>query len=719
MKKLALIITLLMLASVMFASEIGYALSGGGARGFAHIGILKVLEEEGIKPDYISGTSIGAIIGAMYAMGYDAAEIQERASNTNWNALMQDKVSRRNLYIGQKRWAPYGNAVFELDGHWLPKLPSAVFKVNSLNLELFDLVGSAAQEQDFSLFPIPFTCVATDLGTGQPFIFKSGSLLQAIRASISIPSILPPFQVGEEYYIDGGISQNLPIAEVRQMGAQHVVGIKVNSTLRAANQLSSIVDVLDQTINIGVSRNLSQGLDQCELLLEPDLLQYSSGNFKYVREIIAIGESYAREHIEEIRAFARANQHSEQAADTQFDKYLDTFFVSSIEVHGNNRLSASKIREYLGLHSGRTMSKQEIFAACHRALNSQYFNVLYPDLVPLEDGSFQLQIHVDEREPKTIALNNSYNDVEKLTASVVLSVENLLLKNSKLMAGVLLGGKNELNIDYVKNFGNYWGVYYRIFPYFNEKTLYVYDDDHYRINSVKSLEWGGTTGLGLFTKDIAIAELFWYHSNTNLYRGISESEMVPRRYTVSGFGLKAYHESLDDYSFPYSGVRVLGKFNFARDERISDYIYNSMKGRMDAYLPVAKGLSLKVAGNIGSYFDSTPSDKFDPFTIGGIDGFKGYSRYEISAPHFLIYELGVVLNPFKNLHLQAGVQGMSYADDEFLAKDAWTEYCAYAGIGYSTMFAPLRLQLALNERSNVNVMLSLGFDTDIFEFSRK
>lgn len=289
MKRLALIIAIALSATMAFADGIGYALSGGGARGFAHIGVLKVLEEEGLKPDYISGTSIGAIIGALYALGFDATEIEQMAASTDWNALMQDKVSRRGLYIGQKRWAPYGNAVFELDQNWLPKLPSAVFKVNSLNLKLFDLIASAAQEQDFSRYPIPFTCVATDLETGQSHIFKSGSLLQAIRASISIPSILPPFEVDGKYYIDGGISQNLPIAQVKEMGAQHVVGIKVNSTLRDARQLNNIVDVIDQTINIGVSRNLNAGLDQCDLLLEPDLQQYFSGNFKYVSEIIALG----------------------------------------------------------------------------------------------------------------------------------------------------------------------------------------------------------------------------------------------------------------------------------------------------------------------------------------------------------------------------------------------------------------------------------------------
>jgi hypothetical protein len=339
--------------------------------------------------------------------------------------------------------------------------------------------------------------------------------------------------------------------------------------------------------------------------------------------------------------------------------------------------------------------------------------------VPLEDGSYRLGIHVSEREPKTIAINNSYNDAEKLTASVVLSVENTLLKNSRLMVGLHLGGKNELNIDYVKNFGDFWGVYYRIFPYFNEKTFYVYNDEHYRINSVKSLEWGGTTGLGVFTRDIAIAELFLYHSKTNLYRDISESEMLPRHYTVSGLGIKAYHESLDEYSFPYSGARIMGKLNFARDEQFSDYIYNSLRGRMEVYMPVAEGFSLKVAANLGSYFASTPSDKFDPFAIGGIDGFKGYSRYEISAPHYSILELGLVSSPLKNLHLQAGFQRLNSDDDEFWAENIQKEFCYYAGIGYNTRFAPLRLQIALNERNNLNTMLSLGFDTDIFEFSRK
>ncbi|MDI3503198.1 MAG: hypothetical protein PWP64_134 [Candidatus Cloacimonadota bacterium] len=719
MKKISLVITILMILSSVFAQKVGYALSGGGARGFAHIGILKVLEEEGLRPECISGTSIGAIIGALYAMGYSASEIEEIATSIDWTELFQDTISRRNLYIGQKRWSEYGNVVFELDNRWTPQLPSAVFKVNSLNLQLFQLVAGAATIQDFSQFPIAFNCVATDLVTGEPKVFNNGSLLQALRASVSIPSILPPFQVGDNFYIDGGISQNLPIEQVRNMGAELVIGIKVNSSLRTADQIKSFVDILDQTINIGVTRNLSVDLDQCDFLLEPDLLQYSSSDFRYIDEIISIGENYAREHLAEIRAFKSMAGISFAEAKEKLDPHWDSFKISQIEVIGNTNLSSAKIREYSGLHTGNTYTRQELIQACRTAWNSQYFNVLYPDLKPLDEGSYLLNIHVREREPKTIALNTTYNDVEKLTASAILSIDNVFLKNSKFLAAVLLGGKNELNIDYVKNFGDFWGIYYRIFPYINEKTLYGYNSDHYQINSVRSLEWGATTGLGLFTNNIAIAEFFFYHSNTRLYRGISESNMPPRQYAVSGIGLKAYHESLDDYNFPYSGARVMGKLNFARDDELSDYVYNSLRAEADGYIPIIKNLSLKLGLNGATYFDSTPSDKFDPFAIGGIDGFKGYSRYEVSASHYLVYELGFTLQPIRNLHLQTGIQGLTYDEERLLDQPIESEYCVYAGIGYKTMVAPLRVQFAINERHKVNAMLSLGYDYDIFEFSRK
>nr|MDK2850664.1 hypothetical protein [Candidatus Cloacimonadota bacterium] len=719
MKHILISILICLLAAQLSASGIGYALSGGGARGFAHIGILKVLEEEGIQPNYISGTSIGAVIGALRAIGYSAQEIEEIAISVDWNELMRDKVSRQELYIGEKRWAPYGNLTFELDENWKPKMPSSVFRVNSLNLKLFEIFAGASSQKDFSQFPIPFSCVATDLSTGEAHIFESGSLVQALRSSISIPSILPPFEVDGNLYIDGGIAQNLPISQVRELGADIVIGIKVNSSLRNVDELDSFVAILDQTINIGITRNLNEDLDNADLILEPDLLSYSSTDFRYVKEIIDIGEKYARENIDIIRRFFENVPQETIANSSHLDPSYDTFHITNIEIHGNQRISSTKIREYLSLETGKNYSRYDISYACRRAWNSRYFHIIYPDLYPNGDNTYILNIYVKEKEPKTLILDNSYNEEDKLTASIVLNIDNLVLKNSKLMAGIVLGGRNELNIDYVKNFGDFWGVYYRIFPYVNEKTLYGYNEDHYQIHSIQSLEYGATTGLGVFADHAVIAEFFLYYSNTSLYRGISETNMPPRRYNVSGIGFKAYHESLDNYVFPYSGVRMMSKLNIANNENVSDYVYNLFYSKIDIYKPILDDLSGQASINIGTFFNSVPEDKFDPFAIGGIDGFKGYSRYEVSAPHYLIWGLGLNFNPFGDAHLTAGIQALSYDDNEDWLKNLNNQYCYYFGFGYDTGFAPLRIQFAINKLGKLNTMLSLGYDLDPFAFSRK
>ncbi|MCK9556851.1 MAG: patatin-like phospholipase family protein [Candidatus Cloacimonetes bacterium] len=719
MKRKLLIFIICTFCNTVFATGIGYALSGGGARGFAHIGVLKVLEEEGLKPDYISGTSIGAVIGAFYAMGYNASQIESLAINIDWYRLLQDNVPRRDLYVGQKRWAPYGNTILELDEKWNPKLPTSLYKANNLNLELFELYAPASGIRDFNKLDIPFSCIATDLqkGTGKEFV--NGSLWQAVRASLSVPSLILPFKVGESLYIDGGISQNLPIAEVKQMGAGLVLAIKVNSSLREEENLESIIDILDQTINIGISRNLQKNLDQCDLLLEPELSPYSSQDFKHVDQIIAIGEDYARKNIDQIRLFIQSNN-IEPRSIPRYNQHEEPIFqVNKLEGSGNERISLAKIREYLGIKIPGRYNAEEISTAARRALNSQYFNVLYPELIPDDKGGYILRIIVNEKQAKSLTLNTAYNNEEKLTAGVVLNINNKLLKNSRLLAQAVLGGKNELNIDYVKNFGDLWGIYYRLFSYINEKTLYAYNEDHYQVNSSKSLEWGATAGLGIFSIHNIIGEGFLYYSNTSLYRGISETDMPSRYYSVAGFGVKAYYESLDDYLFPMQGVMMKGKFNFAREEELSDYLYSSFRGKAEAYIPITHNLSADVGLSVGTYFDSQASQRFDFFTLGGIDEFKGYSRYEISAPHFRIMQLGFVSEPWKDVFLKAGLQGLSYSDGEFVADVFSDQSCYYAGLGIRPYRLPMRFFVALNKRNVLNTMFSIGYDGDIFHFSRK
>lgn len=714
----ALLVLLFLAASPLSAKGLGYALSGGGARGYAHIGILKVLEENGIYPDYITGTSIGAIIGGLYAQGYTADEIGQLAATLDWDRLLEDKYVRRDLYIGHKRWTPYGNLNLEMGEDWVPHLPSSVLVGNEINLELFHFFHPSSLQRDFFALPIPFACVATDLVTGEPVVFTQGTLMQAIRASMSIPSLVEPFEFGGRTFIDGGISQNLPLAQVRELGADVVIGLKVNSTLRSEEKLVDIIDVLDQSINIGITRNLNEDLGECDLLLEPALESFSASDLRTVEDIVAAGETYARERLDRIIAF----RDSLLALGYTFQPRTkleapEKVKIVAIDCVGNKYISCAKIKEYMRLEPG-THSISGIIGACRDAWNSKTLHTIYPILLPEKDG-YRLRVCVKERQRRNLALNLTYTTEEGLNAAAILSLNNLALKNSNLLAALTLGGKTEFCIDYVKNFGELWGSYFRIFPYLSENRLYLYDMDNYKIGSVKTLEFGSTAGLGVFANKLAVAEAFTYACRTRLYRDVSTTAPIDSLYLIGGFGLKAYHESLDDYEFPRSGIRAFTKLNFARWSAVSDKIFNKFSSELDAWSPLAEFCSLHLGLEYGSYFGTNEDNAFDPFYFSGSHGYRGYERYAVSSPQYKIYNLSLLLCPRKNLFLETGIQGLNLDTSNNWGLDQEVEWSLFGELGYRTLLGPVRFSVAARQQGEASYYLNIGYDSDIFHFSRK
>ncbi len=697
----------------------GYALSGGGARGYAHVGILKVLEENGIYPDYITGTSIGSVVGAFYSSGYTASELEQMLLQLNIPRLLDDRFEREDLYIGQKRWPEWGNLNMDLDSGWNPRLPPSIFVGNRLNLELALLALPASPYQDFRQLPIPFAAVATNLATGDPVVFDGGSLMQAVRASIAVPSVMRHFEFEGTAYIDGGVSQNLPIAQVRQLGADVVIGLKSNSRLRSQDELVDALEILDQTINIGMTRNINANLDECDLLLEPDLSQWLNTDFSEAAGLIAAGEAYARKHLPEILALrdsllARGHIFHPPEKIPIPDRYR----INAIEVRGNEFVSSAKIKEYAGLESGKQYTSQQLIDACLEVWNSRYFLTVYPVLVPY-DGAYRLLIYVQESERRHLLLNLSFTSEEKLNVAAILALDNLALKNSNLKAGLTLGGRNEINLDYVKNFGDFRGVYFRLFPYLSENWFYIYNEDNYRVAKIKSLEFGITPGVGLFANKLAVAETFFYSYRKKLYRDVSSTAPVDSLYLISGLGLKLYHESLNDDVFPTSGIRAFAKFNFARWDKISDQIYNKFVADLDVYSQLFDRLSLHLGLDYGTYFGAEEQGASDPFYFSGSHGYRGYQRYEVSSPLYKIYTLALVLKPFSNTFLETGVQGLNTAASDSWGADQDVLWSVYADLGYRTPIGPLSLVAAIRRNSKPNFYLNIGYDTDFFWFSRK
>ncbi len=711
MKRYCLVILVLIVAFNAFGKEkIGLALSGGGARGFAHIGVLKVIDELEIPVDCIAGTSIGAVIGGLYAMGYSGAEIEEIFLNIEWDDIFDESISRNDIYIGQKRWKPYSNFNFALDDRFIPLIPQAFISGNNLVNTLFDITYPVSHIRDFNDLQIPFRCTATNILNGELKVFSEGSLIEALRASMSFPSVIEPFELDGQLYIDGGIRANLPAEIVKEMGADFIIGIKANSGLKNREELMSLIDVLDQTINLNITENVEKSVQICDILIEPDLEKYSILNFKKKKELIAIGEQAVRQYfLEHDRTFLKKDKKK------NVDVLPEKITFSKIIIIGNKHLSKTKIREYLGLQTNVSYSKNEIEDAITKTYHSELFKVIYP-VIRKKDSSYHLIVKVKERNRKNLGFNLSYNNSNELAAGVTLDLNNIIQKNSKLLVNIQLGARNEFNLDYAKNFGKHWGIYFRTFPYIKEHKLYSYNSDHEKTNSVRSSEYGGTLGIGLFARKSIITEAYGYTFRSNLYRDVAEFEDT--QYTSTGIGIKLYHESLEDYVFPMKGIEILMKFSTAKKGLYCDKGNRKFYTRLRMLLPFGKDFSIKYKFEYGSYFENS-NIEFDPFYIGGMDSFMGLYSHEMSAPIFKINTVAFRINFLKYFYgdLQINILNLGNVDywlpEEFLYKAAGVK------IGCKTMFGPIRAGMALDEDGKSYYYLSIGYEFDPFEFSRR
>jgi predicted acylesterase/phospholipase RssA len=716
-RKIILFLVLLTTISCVSAVKVGYAFSGGGARGFAHIGMLKVLEENGVHPDYISGTSIGALVGGLYAMGYNATEMESLFINTNWKNIYNDNWNRNELYIGQKRWAPYGNAFFRLDDKWRMQLPQSVIVGNRINLELFRIFSRASSVQDFKELPIPFTCVATDLVSGKLRVFDSGSLMQGIRASMSIPSVLQPFPLDNTLYIDGGISQNLPGKQVMEMGADCIVGFKVNSQLRSADQLQGIIHVLDQTVNIGITSKVEDELACCSYIFEPNLDQYSASNFNNIKGIIKAGEDYSRAHIDEIKALAQFINSNENYKPTRLPA-LNKVSFTKIAIEGNKNISSAKVREYLGMELNHKYTTKQIIDNMHKAWNSQLFDIIYPVLEP-DNNDYAMNVFVKERERKYLAMNFSYDRDDEFVAGAVLSLQNYLMSNSQLFAELKLAGKHELNIDFVKNFGEDFGIYYRLFPYINEKMIYFYNANHDKTTSARSMEYGLTSGIGLYARKSLVLEGYGFSYGAKLYRDIAVDDFSEKTESISGIGFKAYHESLDEYIYPKTGMRAFLKTSFSKKGILSDETVNKLIFDCKIYRPISDKFSTLLGIQYGSHFKDNTQSSFDPFYLGGLDCFAGFPHYEKSAPYYKLAQAGFVYNPVHSFFVTQKIQVLNYANNDIWSAEKGFILGGVLELGYMTYLGPIKVAGAFSEDNRVQYYLEIGYTNDIFHFSRR
>ena len=274
--------------------KIGLVLSGGGARGLAHIGTLKLIDSLQIPIDYVVGTSMGGIIGGLYAAGYTGNEIEKYALAADWNEILEDRPPRSETPYLQKKNDGEFQIEFGFDGFSLT-LPGGLIGGQNISLRLANLTSAVGTIRNFDNLPIPFRCVAIDLLTGDVVILKEGSLSKAMRATMSIPTVFSPVEWGDSLLIDGGVLNNFPADVLKEMGADIIIGVNAGSQLLPREEIKSLLDVLEQTMVLTDYPKQKENYKLCDVLIKPELDGFTTTDFDedQVNEIIRRGNSAA------------------------------------------------------------------------------------------------------------------------------------------------------------------------------------------------------------------------------------------------------------------------------------------------------------------------------------------------------------------------------------------------------------------------------------------
>lgn len=382
--------------------KIGLVLSGGGARGAAHIGVLEVLEENQIPIDLIVGTSMGAVIGGLYAAGIPLTTIKHDLSHLNWQGIFKYDIKRRDLYFRRK----LDNDLFIIKNFIRYYQDQVQFSFGlTSGQNLYDVFKSYTLPveplKDFDHLAIPFKAVTTDLLTGQIVALEKGDLALAMLASMAVPGIIAPVEIGPYYLVDGGVSDNLPIEIAKQMGADILIVVNVSTPLLTKNQINDLTSVLGQITNILTNDNIQQSeqlLSATDIYMQPEL-NINTGDFEKFPEGIVAGRTAALKQLTHLTTLARSNPQLVLPFKPK------TIIIDNVHVKNNSTLSQATYDVYLPL-AGTELSSKQIIDKIDYLYGLDIFNQIYYGIEKQDDRT-QLTVVPKERALDSIFFQES------------------------------------------------------------------------------------------------------------------------------------------------------------------------------------------------------------------------------------------------------------------------------------------------------------------------
>ena len=420
--------------------KVGLVLSGGGAKGFAHIGVLEALEAYNIPIDYITGTSMGALIGALYSMGYSTEQLREVATETDWAELVTDSNRRERISLEEKFDADRFIFSVPVKDHKI-EMPSGLIEGQNIYRLLSQLTVPARHVRNFEELPIPFACIATDIVEGKASVLKSGSLPDALRATMSIPPALVSWEIDGRVYVDGGITRNLPVEEAISMGADIIIGVDVGAPLYSKDELGSMINILQQAIIFRAVEDTKRQRTMCHILVLPDIEGFSSVDFFKSEGLIENGRNATLTHDSELKKLAAVTrEHKNEKKDLNPINLSEKIHVTKIRIRGLDNVSENIILNKLNIATPKSLTFNEIDKGISRIFGTLFFKRISYQLDPGEKGEI-LTIRVKERKSDQFRFGFRYDSVDKSELLLNSTFRNRFVKGSRQSFNLKLAEK--------------------------------------------------------------------------------------------------------------------------------------------------------------------------------------------------------------------------------------------------------------------------------------
>ncbi|WP_299761920.1 patatin-like phospholipase family protein [uncultured Dokdonia sp.] len=714
--------------------KVGLVLSGGGAKGLAHVGVLKVLEEAGVKIDYIAGTSMGAIVGGLYASGYSATQLDSLFRAVDFDKVIQDELPRKAKTFYEKEASEKYAISLPFDSFKL-SLPQSISKgQNTYNL-LIRLLEHVNGIDDFTQLPIPFFCVATDIEKAEQVILDTGFLPEAISSSGALPTLFKPVTLGDRMLIDGGVLNNYPVNELRAKGVDVIIGVDVQDGLRERDQLTTAPDIFLQINNYRTIKEMEGKRDSTDVYIRPDIKDFSVVDFDQANVIIDRGETEALKQFDALKDIAM-RQGTLSRKRMKEPKLKDSIKIDAVVIRGNKDYTRSYILGKLQLDLPVTLDYERFSNGINNLAATANFDRIGHRFDKIPEGTL-LNIDVQESKSKqSIGLGLHYDDLYRSAALVNYTRKRILFDNDIATFDLIIGDNIRYAFNYYIDKGYYWSVGIRsTYNTFNKGV------SARLVEEVSNADLAGLSRVTLdyqdLTNQIYLQTLFVKQFSLDL--GIQhkfldvETETVDDDDDIPGsvfeksnfFGAygQLRYDSLDNRYFPKSGVYFDGDFDL--NLYSSDFNDNFTEFSIaNAYFLYAASIAKKwtfLTELSGGFKIGGEDVRSLDFFLGGYGNkkinnlvpFYGYDFISIAGDGYVKAGFSVDFEFLKKNHFNIGVNVANagynlFTSEEWLTRPDFTGYAL--GYGMDTFLGPLELKYTYSpEIKTGEWFIAIGF----------